>query len=97
MASVIRVYLGIVHSARNRHVGEATIDQLLVPMFGVHVDQDAVCGLTLAAVAGDRIAIIDVRPLVDVELDSTPGVRANSDVAITFDLFNGPKLAVGNM
>jgi len=61
-----------------------------VSVLGIHVDEDAVGGLVLAAMAGDGVAVIDVRPLVDVELNPASGVGADSDVT-TVRLSLGPQ------
>lgn len=66
-------------------------------LLGVHVDEDTVGGLALAAMAGDGVAVIDMRPLVDVELDSPSRISADSDVATIVDLLDSPKLAIGHM
>ena len=61
------------------------------------MNENAVGGLSLAAVAGDRVAMIDVRPFIDVKLDPASGVRADSDFATVVDLLDGAKLAIGDM
>ena len=66
-------------------------------MLGVHVHQHAVGGGTLAAVAGDGVAVIDMRVLSDVELHFLAGVEPNLKISVGVDLLDGSELAVGNM
>ena len=45
------------------------LSKLAVRLLRVHMDQHTVGGLALAAVARHRIAVIQMRMLLDVELD----------------------------
>jgi hypothetical protein len=67
-ASVICVDVGVVLSPRNGDVREAVVDQQFA-FIGVHMDQDSIRSLPLAAVAGHCVTIVKVRMLVDVESD----------------------------
>jgi hypothetical protein len=51
---------------------------------------------SLAAVARDAIAIVDMRLLPDVELRVPPGVPAYVKISLRVDLLDGSELAVGN-
>ena len=46
-------------------------------VLGVHVNQNAVGGCALAAVAGDRIAVIEMRMVSEVQIDLAPRVQSN--------------------
>src|SRR5690348_1698450 len=66
---VVRVDLGIVSATRHSNVRQTPIDEFFARTFSVHVHQHAVGGLSLAAVAGDRVAVVNVPILSDVECD----------------------------
>jgi hypothetical protein len=68
-----------------------------VGLFGVHVHQHAVGGGSLAAVAGDGIAVVDMRMVSDVELDILAGVQPNLKISFGVNLLDGSELAVRNM
>ena len=63
----------------------------------VYVDQHSVGGGSLAAVAGHRIAVVEMRMFVDIEMGAPPGVLPNLEVTVGVDLFDGSELAVGNV
>jgi hypothetical protein len=64
---------------------------------GVHVHQHAVSGASLAAVACDGVAVIDVRVIPDVELHILLGVEPNLEISLRVDLLDGSELAIGNV
>ena len=66
-------------------------------LFGVHVHQHPVGGGSLAAVAGDGIAVFDVRVLPGVELHFLPGIEPNFEISFGVDLLGGSELAIGNV
>jgi len=53
---------------------QTRIDNFVAGVLGVHVHQHPVGGGFLAAVAGNCIAIIDVRVILDVELHAVARV-----------------------
>src|SRR5947207_12610139 len=57
---VVREHLRVVTAPRERHVAESAVDELFTER-GVDVDEHAIGGLPLAAVAGDGISVIQVR------------------------------------
>ncbi|MGO8786117.1 MAG: hypothetical protein ACLQVL_01870 [Terriglobia bacterium] len=59
--------------------------------------QHTVGGGSLTAVAGDGVAVIDVRVLPDVELYFLAGVQPNLEISFRADLLDGPELTVGNV
>ena len=63
---------------------------------GIGIDQDALGGKPLRAVAGDRIAMIEVAMLSGIEFDLPVVVEAGSDSAIGCDRFDDGKVAIGN-
>jgi hypothetical protein len=65
-----------------------------VGLFGVHVHQHTIGGGSQAAVAGDGIAVIDMRVLADVEMHILTGVQPNLDISFHVDLLDGSELAV---
>jgi len=74
LSSIVGVDLRVVPSTGYSHIGQATIHELFACLLGVHMNQDAVGGLSLAAVACDRIPVIEMRILLDVERDGAPRV-----------------------
>src|SRR4029077_20923614 len=96
LASVIRVYPSVVLRARNRHVREAVIYQEFA-LVRVHVNQNPVRGLSLAAVAGNGISVVEMRMLADIESNITTGVHSDFQIAGITDSLNGAKLSVGNL
>jgi hypothetical protein len=66
LASVIRVYPGIVLRARYRYVRKTVVNQQFA-FVCVHVNQNSVRSLSLAAVAGDGVSMIEMRMLTDIE------------------------------
>jgi hypothetical protein len=48
----LRVNLGVVASPRNRDICQARVDQLLARVVDFHLNQDAISGSPLPAVAG---------------------------------------------
>ena len=61
------------------------------------MDDDTVNGLPLARVAGHGVAVVEVRVLAEVEVDGFPGFQAKAKVSAGIDLFNVPKLSVGDV
>ncbi len=93
---VIPVNLRIVAPGRHRHISQSRVDELLVGLLGIHVHQNAIGGGSLAAVAGDGIAVVEMRMLADIELYVPSVVQSNLKIPLRVDLFDGPELAVGN-
>ena len=66
-------------------------------LFSVRVDQDAVGGLTLAAVAGNGVAIVQMRVFSHINSIHLPeSVRTVISLSL-LESYNGSKLAVGNV
>jgi hypothetical protein len=67
LASVIRVYPGIVLCARDTDTyAKRSLTSSLV-LSESRLNQNAVRGLSLAAVAGDRVSVVEMRMLTDIE------------------------------
>lgn len=45
-------------ATRHCYVGQAAVNEFFSTVFGVHVDEHAVGGLSLTAVAGDGVAVV---------------------------------------
>lgn len=58
---VVSVNFGLVPGAGNGNIGEAAVQKLFVGLACVDVYQDTVCRHAQAAVADDRVAVIEVR------------------------------------
>lgn len=82
MSSVVCVDLHIIAATRHRHVCQPAIDEFLSGLLGVHMNEHAVGGLSLAAVTVDRVAVVDVPILYDVARDRVTGIEADLTGAI---------------
>src|SRR5580692_8226210 len=60
LVSAIRENLRVISSPRDGDVSQAAIDQLFVRLLSIHVDQDSICGRTLARMARYCIAVVEV-------------------------------------
>jgi hypothetical protein len=90
---VIRVHLHVELSARHRYIGHTAVDEFAWGLFRVHVDQYALCGLALAAVACHRITVIEMWMLPRIELDLAARVRAEFQIAVAIDPLDGRQRA----
>jgi hypothetical protein len=61
------------------------------------MDEHAVRRLSLAAVAGHCVAVIEVRILSNVERDRATRVETDLEVATFVDVLDRAQLTVGNM
>ena len=68
-----------------------------LPVRCTPVHAHAVGGGSLAAVAGDSIAVINMWVLPDVELYFLTGVQSNLKTSLGVDLLDGSELAIGNV
>jgi hypothetical protein len=93
---VVGVDLRVVAATRHRNVRQATIDEFLSPLFGVHMDEHAVRRLTLTAVACHRVAVVEMRILSNVERYGTARVETDSEIATFVDPLDRAPLTVGN-
>ncbi len=69
MCFVVGVELRVVAPPRHGHIRQPAVDELFSCLFGVHLNKYAVGGLSLAAMAGDGVAVVEMRVLFDVEYD----------------------------
>ena len=65
---------GLVAGARDGDVTETRVEKVRVDA-GIGVDQDALGGETLRAVAGDGVAVVEVAILAGAELDLAVAVE----------------------
>ncbi len=56
--------------------------------------EHAIRRLTLTAVAGHGIAVVEMGMLVDLERDGSPGIEAHAHIAAGVDPLDGPQLAI---
>jgi hypothetical protein len=66
---VVCVNLGIVAPPRHGHIRQPAIHQFFASLLCVYVNEYAVGGLSLAAVARHSIAVVEMPILFDVECD----------------------------
>ena len=92
---VVGKQYGIVAGARDGNVGKARVEQVRVNA-GVGVNEDALGGKALRAVAGDGIAVVEMRMLAGVEFDLAVIAQACGDAAIGMDRFDDGKVAIRN-
>ena len=92
---VVGKQYGIVAGARDGNVGKARVEQVWVNA-GVGVNEDALGGEALGAVAGDGIAVVEMRMLAGVEFDLAVIAKACGDAAIGMDRFDDGKVAIRN-
>ena len=95
IGSVIGIDLSVEACARDGNVGEARIEQVRVNA-GVGANEDALGGKALRAVAGDSIAVVEMRMLAGVELNLAVIGQACGDAAIGTDRFDDRKVAIRN-
>ena len=69
VGSVVRVDLRVVPTPRYCDVCQAAVDEFFSRLLRVYVNEHAVGGLSLAAMAGDGVTVIEMRILSDVECD----------------------------
>ena len=67
MRPLVRIDLRVVAGAGDGNVGQSAINEFLAGVLGVHVDEDAVGGLPLTAMARYRVAVVEMPVLIDVE------------------------------
>src|SRR6266478_3046763 len=97
MVFVVGVDLRIIASTRYRHIRQPAIDEFFSRLFGVDMDEHAVGGLSLAAVARYRVAVVEMRMLFHVERNTASGVHAELQVSARVHLLDGPQFAVRNV
>ena len=95
-ASVIRVDLRVVLTARDRHIRETVVNQQFA-LVCVHVNQNSVRGLSLAAVAGDGVSVVEMRMLADIESNFATGVHPDFEIAGMADSFDSAEFSVSNL
>ena len=83
--------------ARYRHVRQPSIDQHVGRVVGVDVNQDAIGGLALAAVARHRVAVVEVRVLAQSKPDGPTRVETDLELPLLVDSFERAELSIGQM
>jgi hypothetical protein len=73
---IVRVDVRVVPAAGDGHVRQAPIDEIFAGPVRVDVYEDPIGGLALTAVAGDRIAVVEMKRPVGPEGDRAPRVEA---------------------
>ena len=86
---------GLVAGAGDGDVAEAGVEQVRVNA-GIGVDENALGGETLGAVAGDGIAVVEVAMLAGVEFDLAVVVEAGGNAAIGRDGLDHGEVAIGD-
>ena len=84
LGEVVGKERGLVASAGDGDVAEAGVEQVRVDA-GIGVNEDAFGGEALRAVAGDSIAVVEMRMLPGVEFDLAVIAKACGDAAIGMD------------
>src|SRR5438067_9015594 len=89
---VIGVDPRVVLPTRDCDVGEALIDQLLARTLGVDLNQNTSRSLPLAAVARDRVPVIQMPSFARFERGRLPGVPPNLHLPLLVDMLHGAEL-----
>lgn len=76
--------------ARDRDVCQPPIHELFFCLFSVHVDENAVGSLSLAAVARHGIPVIEMRILLDVEGQTTPRIESKLQISVRVRFLDSP-------
>ena len=61
------------------------------------MNQNSVCGLPLAAMAGDGVSVVKMRMLADIESNLAAGVHSDFEIAGVVDLFDSAEFSVSNL
>jgi hypothetical protein len=83
------------YAPRDGNVGHTVVEQVFRPQLGIDVDQHPVGGLPLAGMTRDRVTVVEVRILHQIEFDLAASVHLQTDPPILADALDGPQLAVG--
>lgn len=78
---VVSEDLRIVRPARDGDISHAPVEQIFRANFGVHVDQDAVSGLSLAGMARHSLAVVERQLPVRIELHGAAIPANRFDIA----------------
>src|SRR5579872_4737221 len=73
---VVGIDLRVVTGPRDCYVGHAAIDEIFAAP-GIDMNEDTLGSLSLAAVTGNRVSVVEVRMLLDVETHIAFPVHAN--------------------
>lgn len=76
------------------HVCEAPVDQLRTRPLGIDLHEHAIGDLSLAAVACDGTAVVQVSMLASVECDGAAGIQTYTNLTLLVDLLDGAHLAI---
>src|SRR6516165_2882713 len=91
---VIGVDLRVVPPARHRHIREPAVDELFAQASGLHVHEDAIGGLALAAVARDGVAVVEMRIRLERERHAPAGLETHTQLAARLNPFDGAQLPI---
>src|SRR5262245_42985051 len=91
---VVGIDPGIVLPTRHRDVRQPLVDQLFARALGVDMNQNASSSLPLAAVAGDRVPVVQMAALAWLERRRSTGVPLNVHARLPVDALDCAELAV---
>lgn len=81
--------------ARDGHVSESGAEQVGMDA-GIGVNENALGGESLGAMTGDRVAVVEMPMLANIEFDLPVIVKTNADAAISRNGLDHGKIAVGD-
>src|ERR1700683_2917865 len=90
--SVICIDMCVVLTARYGHVRKTIINQQFA-FVCVDVNQNSVCRLPLAAMAGDSVPVVKMRMLADVKSNLATRVHSDFEIAGMADLFDSTQFS----
>src|SRR5580658_3046111 len=90
---IISVNVGVLGRAGDGDVGKAGVEEF-GKRIGVHIDEDAVFGQTLGAVAGNGIAVIEVPHPGGVKIDSSSVIYFHGQAIVIADGYNPAAITV---
>ena len=90
---IIGVNVGVLGCAGDGDVGKAGVEEF-GERIGVHIDEDAVFGQTLGTVAGNGIAVIEVRHPSGIKIDSSSVIHFHGQAIVIVDGFDPAAITV---
>ena len=90
---IIGVNVGILGRTRNGDVGKAGVEEF-GERIGVHIDEDAVFGQTLGAVAGNGIAVIEMLHPSGVKIEGSSVIHFHGQAIVIADGFDPAAITV---
>jgi hypothetical protein len=82
LSAVISEKLRVVRSARDGNIRHAIVEQVFRSQLRVHMHQNPLSSLALAGMAGDRVAVIEMRMLIRINPYLTAIIHLQADLPL---------------